>query len=357
MRFGLHLPNFEVGGDPHALADLAAQAEAAGWDGFFLWDHILGDPAWRTPMLDPWIALAAVASATSRLRLGALVTAVPRRRPWQLARETATLDLLSGGRLVVGVGLGNPPGAEFEHFGEDGDARRRARRLDEGLVILNGLWSGEPFGFNGEEYRMRETVFLPTPVQRPRPPIWVAAHWPARAPLRRAARWDGVFPEHADGRRLSPSELGELLEYVRGPRGRRCVRRGRRRTVGRCGRRRARRLRGGGAHVVARGRHAQRRPDRCATANREWTALGLRPRQIRLGVRYGQLPGQIPARSPSTGAEPACHNPCRKRRRSAAATPLVVVPQQPFGIAIFGCRSIEIWRSGPGRGEDLQASG
>jgi alkanesulfonate monooxygenase SsuD/methylene tetrahydromethanopterin reductase-like flavin-dependent oxidoreductase (luciferase family) len=218
MRFGLHLPNFEVGGDPHALADLAAQAEAAGWDGFFLWDHILGDPAWRTPMLDPWIALAAVASATSRLRLGALVTAVPRRRPWQLARETATLDLLSGGRLVVGVGLGNPPGAEFEHFGEDGDARRRARRLDEGLVILNGLWSGEPFGFNGEEYRMRETVFLPTPVQRPRPPIWVAAHWPARAPLRRAARWDGVFPEHADGRRLSPSELGELLEYVRGRR-------------------------------------------------------------------------------------------------------------------------------------------
>jgi len=215
MRLGLHLPNFEVGGDPQTLADLAAQAEAANWDGFFVWDHILGDPEWRTPMIDPWIALASVACATSRLRLGALVTAVPRRRPWHLARETATLDVLSGGRLVVGVGLGNPPRAEFEHFGEDGDARRRARRLDEGLAILNGLWSGEPFAFGGEEYRIRETVFLPTPVQRPRPPIWVAAHWPARAPVRRAARWDGVFPEHADGRRLSPSDLADLLQYVR----------------------------------------------------------------------------------------------------------------------------------------------
>jgi alkanesulfonate monooxygenase SsuD/methylene tetrahydromethanopterin reductase-like flavin-dependent oxidoreductase (luciferase family) len=215
MRFGLHLPNFGVGGDPQTLADFAAQAEAAGWDGFFVWDHILGNPEWRTPMIDPWIALTAVACATSRLRLGALVTAVPRRRPWHLARETATLDVLSGGRLVVGVGLGNPPGAEFEHFGEDGDARRRARRLDDGLAILNGLWSGEPFAFDGDEYRMRETIFLPTPVQRPRPPIWVAAHWPARAPVRRAARWDGVFPEHADGRRLSPLDLAELLQYVR----------------------------------------------------------------------------------------------------------------------------------------------
>ena len=108
MRFGVHLPNFEVGGDPQALSDLAAQAEAAGWEGFYLWDHILGDPGWRTPMLDPWIALAAVACATSRMRLGALVTAVPRRRPWHLARETATLDLLSGGRLVVGVGWAIP---------------------------------------------------------------------------------------------------------------------------------------------------------------------------------------------------------------------------------------------------------
>jgi alkanesulfonate monooxygenase SsuD/methylene tetrahydromethanopterin reductase-like flavin-dependent oxidoreductase (luciferase family) len=218
MRFGVHLPNFGPLGDPRLIADLAAEAESAGWDGFFLWDHILGDPQWREPMVDPWIALAAVATATSEIRLGALVTAVPRRRPWHLARETTTLDHLSGGRLVVGVGLGFPAGAEFEHFGEDGDRLRRARLLDEGLAILAGLWSGEPFSLDGHEHHVRETVFVPTPVQRPRPPIWVAAHWPNRAPLRRAARWDGVFPEHADGGRLSPTELTELLDYVRGQR-------------------------------------------------------------------------------------------------------------------------------------------
>jgi alkanesulfonate monooxygenase SsuD/methylene tetrahydromethanopterin reductase-like flavin-dependent oxidoreductase (luciferase family) len=165
-------------------------------------------------MVDPWIALAAVASATQTIRLGALVTAVPRRRPWHLARETATLDRLSDGRLVVGVGLGFPADAEFAHFGEEAAATVRARRLDEGLAIMAGLWSGEPFAFQGTEYRIRETVFLPTPVQRPRPPVWVAAHWPNRAPLRRAARWDGVFPEHAGGSRLSPDELRKLLAYV-----------------------------------------------------------------------------------------------------------------------------------------------
>jgi alkanesulfonate monooxygenase SsuD/methylene tetrahydromethanopterin reductase-like flavin-dependent oxidoreductase (luciferase family) len=156
MRFGLHLANFgPVGGDPRLLATLATEAESAGWDGFFLWDHILGDPAWREPMIDPWIGLAAIATATRRLRLGALVTPVPRRRPWHLARETTTLDHLSGGRLVVGVGLGNPPDAEFEHFGEDGDARRRARRLDEGLAILDGLWSGRPSRFDGDVMRQK----------------------------------------------------------------------------------------------------------------------------------------------------------------------------------------------------------
>jgi alkanesulfonate monooxygenase SsuD/methylene tetrahydromethanopterin reductase-like flavin-dependent oxidoreductase (luciferase family) len=216
MRFGVHLANFgPVGGDVNLIARLARDAEKARWDGFFLWDHILGDPGWREPMVDPWIALAAAAAGTRRIRIGPLVTALPRRRPWHLARETASLDHLSGGRLILGVGLGNPPEAEYEHFGEDPDARRRARRLDEGLAILAGLWSGEPFAFHGREHRIRETVFLPTPIQRPRPPIWVAAHWPRRAPVRRAARWDGVFPEHPDGRRLSPNELAELLDEVR----------------------------------------------------------------------------------------------------------------------------------------------
>jgi alkanesulfonate monooxygenase SsuD/methylene tetrahydromethanopterin reductase-like flavin-dependent oxidoreductase (luciferase family) len=215
MRFGVHVANFGEYGDPRALVALASDAEAAGWDGFFVWDHILGDPSWRLPMIDPWIALAAIATVTRSIKVGALVTAVPRRRPWHLARETTTLDVLSNGRLVVGVGLGNPPDAEFEHFGESGDRKVRARKLDEGLAILDGLWSGEPFAFDGDEFQVRETVFLPVPVQRPRPPVWVAAHWPARAPVRRAARWDGIFPEYADGRRLSPADLEELLADVR----------------------------------------------------------------------------------------------------------------------------------------------
>jgi len=214
MRFGIHIANFGPAADPRVLAQLAVAAEAAQWDGFFVWDHILGDAEWRTPMVDPFIALAAVAAATTRIRFGALVTPVPRRRPWHLARETTTLDHLSGGRLVVGVGLGNPPEAEFAQFGEDGDIRRRARRLDEGLAILNGLWSGEPFALDGREFTVRETVFLPTPVQRPRPPVWVAAYWPNHAPLRRAARWDGVFPEHEEGRRLAPAEIAEMLAYI-----------------------------------------------------------------------------------------------------------------------------------------------
>lgn len=214
MRFGVHLANFGPAGDPNVLAGLAADAEQGGWDGFFIWDHVLGDAEWRTPMVESWITLAAVADATQRIRLGALVTAVPRRRPWQLAREITTLDHLSAGRLVVGVGLGNPAEAEFEHFGETGDIRRRARLLDEGLAILAGLWSGEPFAFRGEEFQLRETVFLPTPVQRPHPPIWVATRSDKRGPLRRAARWDGVFPEDPGGRRLSPDEVAERLTYI-----------------------------------------------------------------------------------------------------------------------------------------------
>lgn len=214
MKFGIHIANFGPAADPRVLARLAADAEATGWHGFFLWDHILGDASWRSPMVDAGITLAAIASATKRVRLGALVTAIPRRRPWQLARETATLDVLSGGRLVVGAGLGNPAEAEFEHFGEIGDSRHRAELLDEGLTILDGLWSGEPFSFEGRHFHVEETVFLPTPVQRPRPPVWIAAHGDSPRPLRRAAQWDGVFPEDPSGQRLPPEAIAQRLAYI-----------------------------------------------------------------------------------------------------------------------------------------------
>ena len=163
--------------DPRVAARLAARAEERGWDGFFVWDHI----TYRAPVravADPWVALAAVACATSRVRIGALVTPLSRRRVHKVARETATLDLLSSGRLIFGAGLGSARNNELEPFGEVTDPRERARMLDHGLDALARYWAGE---------------FEPVPVQRPRPPVWVAGEWPHRRPVRRALRWDGLF--------------------------------------------------------------------------------------------------------------------------------------------------------------------
>ena len=125
MRFGINLPPFGEFGDARALAELAREAESVGWDGFFIWDHILFDPSWH-PMVDPWVGLAAVAMATTTIRLGTLVTPLPRRRPWKLARETVSLDRLAGGRLILGVGIGDPVTWEYGFFGEPTDARQRA---------------------------------------------------------------------------------------------------------------------------------------------------------------------------------------------------------------------------------------
>jgi len=189
------VPPFGELADPRVLAELAIAAEENGWDGFFVWDHIVH----RSPaqaIADPWVALAAVATVTSRLRIGPMVTPLSRRRVQKLARETATLDLLSSGRLTLGVGLGSARNGEFEPFGEIADPRDRARLLDQGLGDLTRYWAGE---------------FEPVPVQRPRIPVWVAAEWPHRRPLRRAARWDGVFPTGLSG----PEELAELVSAVR----------------------------------------------------------------------------------------------------------------------------------------------
>jgi len=215
MRYGVSIPNI---GDLDVLLELGSEAEAAEWDGFFLWDHIRFMRDVPVSVFDPWVALAAIAERTERIRLGPLVTPVARRRPWKLARETVTLDHLSHGRLILGVGLGFPPDAEFELLGEDPDDRVRAARLDEGLEVLTRLWSGEIVDFEGEHYHVRETQFLPTPLQRPRIPIWVAGAWPNRAPFRRAARWDGVDPLRlgADGEML-PMEVDQypaMLDYL-----------------------------------------------------------------------------------------------------------------------------------------------
>jgi alkanesulfonate monooxygenase SsuD/methylene tetrahydromethanopterin reductase-like flavin-dependent oxidoreductase (luciferase family) len=216
MNYGLYLPNFGDETNASALAELAAESEKVGWDGFFLWDHMLYSKSQKMNIVDPWIALTAVAMKTNRIRFGTTLTPVCRRRPWHLARETATLDNLSGGRLILSVGLGDPADADYSFFGEDPDPRIRAEKLDEGLDILTGLWSGKPYGYQGRHYHMEKVTFLPTPRQKPRIPVWVGGFWPNKAPFRRAARWDGVLPlKKAGGVFLGPNDLSELLSFIR----------------------------------------------------------------------------------------------------------------------------------------------
>ncbi len=212
MKFAVHIPPFGDFAEPHLLARMAREAEDAGWDGFFLWDHMVFDPTFH-PIVDTWIGLAAIALSTSKMTLGPLVTPPARRRPWKLAREAASVDLLSGGRLVLGVGLGDPVQWDFGFFGETEEARQRAGKLDEALDILNGLWSGEPFGYKGEHYHLETVRFLPRPVQRPRIPIWVAGWWPNRPPARRAARWDGACISRW-GNPLAPEDWREILAFI-----------------------------------------------------------------------------------------------------------------------------------------------
>lgn len=190
MKFGIYLPNFGPYGNARVLANLAQEAENSGWDGFFLWDHIA---AWTLPMVDPWVALAAIAISTRRIRIGTTVTPLPRRRPWKLAREAVSIDHLSGGRLTLGVGIGGGK-AEWDNLGEEPDPKKRGEMLDEALSVLIGLWSGEAFTFEGQYYHIQNARFLPTPLQQPHIPIWVGGNWPFKAPFRRAAKWDGVFP-------------------------------------------------------------------------------------------------------------------------------------------------------------------
>jgi Luciferase-like monooxygenase len=194
MRSGLFLPLFDELADPATVARLSVEAEDAGWHGVFVWDQVRwGEPV--AGVADPWVTLAAIATATERIRLGPMVTPLARRRPVKVARETATLDRLSGGRLTLGVGLGSDRFArEFSITGEELDDRRRARMLDESLEILSAAWSGAPVDHRGEHYTVAGMRFLPRPVQRPGVPVWVAGYDGNAKPLRRAARHRGFVP-------------------------------------------------------------------------------------------------------------------------------------------------------------------
>ncbi|GCE22067.1 LLM class flavin-dependent oxidoreductase [Dictyobacter kobayashii] len=213
MRYGLYIPNFGAQTSARSLATLAQEAEESGWDGIFLWDHILYKTPQSPPMVDPWVALTAMAMVTKRIRLGTTVTPLPRRRPWKLARETVTLDHLSEGRLTLGVGLGHPGSTEFAQFGEPEEDSIRAAKLDEGLDVLTGLWSGKPFSYKGEHYQLQRTTFLPSTLQSPRIPVWVAGFWPRVKPFRRAARWDGVVPLKSGGP-LTPEDILDIRTTI-----------------------------------------------------------------------------------------------------------------------------------------------
>jgi len=214
MRFAMYVPNFDTFGSVNTLVTLAQAAEAAGWDGFFLWDHLLPDAdSALGPVADPWIALTAIASATSRLRFGALITPFPRRRPWKLARETVSLDHYSAGRLVVGAGIGGDWWREYSAVGERRDDRTRGAMLDEGLDVVTGLWTGTPLTYKGTYYTIEDAQFLPTPYQTPRIPIWIAGVWPGTRPFRRAARWDGIIPTGRTGT-PSPNDIRDMRAYI-----------------------------------------------------------------------------------------------------------------------------------------------
>jgi alkanesulfonate monooxygenase SsuD/methylene tetrahydromethanopterin reductase-like flavin-dependent oxidoreductase (luciferase family) len=204
--------------DPRTLGEMAHLAEEVGWDGIFLEDYVVYQNRQDIPAFDPWIALAAMAMSTENIRLGTEVTPLARRRPWKLARETVSLDHLSNGRLILGVGLGNAADSDFATFGEVLDNRQRAEVLDEALDILVGLWSGQPFSYDGKHFQIREVTFVPTPVQCPRIPIWIGGGWPKKGPALRAARFDGAclfkYTAAKTSERMTPADVRALRELI-----------------------------------------------------------------------------------------------------------------------------------------------
>ena len=208
MKHALFLPIFDELADPRVVASIAADAEAAGWDGVFVWDHIGYGPR-VDAIADPWVTLAAMAMSTSAVRLGPMITPVPRRRPVKLAREIATLDRLSAGRVTFGAGIGGDGAGELTATGEELDDRTRGAMLDEGLDVLTQAWTGEELQHRGAHYVAEGLAVRPTPVQAPLP-IWIAVRYGRPKPLLRAARYQGVFPIEID----HPDKLAETLEAL-----------------------------------------------------------------------------------------------------------------------------------------------
>ena len=208
LRSGLWLPLFDELANPSLVTQLASEAEAAGWHGVFVWDHL----RWAAPVrsvADPWICLTAIAVATESIWFGPMVTPLARRRPVKVARETVTLDRLSSGRLVLGVGLGDDRfGHELSATGEEADDRLRGQMLDESLTILTTAWTGKPVTHHGEHYTVTDFEFQPTPHERI--PVWVGGLAGRSKPMRRAARHQGYVPINLD----HPDQLAEAVATI-----------------------------------------------------------------------------------------------------------------------------------------------
>ena len=207
LGFGVYLPPFGPFGDPAVLVDLAVRAEQAGWDGVFLWDHLVRG---SMPVADAWTALGAIAQATDRIYLGPSVTPLPRRRPWVVARQASTVSRLSAGRLILGVGLGVDHSGDFSRFGERSDPGSRPSMLTEGLDVLREMWSGQPFEYEGVHYEVRLDGSPPEPYPIP---IWMASSTRKPAVIRRAAGCDGIFPiaDHT----MTPEEVADVISALR----------------------------------------------------------------------------------------------------------------------------------------------
>jgi hypothetical protein len=211
MKYGFVFPY----GDARTVAQFAHQAEQAGWDGFFVWEPVWG--------IDAWICMAAAAMRTERIRLGTLLSPLSRMRPWKIASEAATLDNLSGGRVILSVGLGAVD-TGFAEFGEVTERKARAELLDESLEIVTGLWRGQPFRFEGKHYQVKPVAFYPPPppVQQPRIPIWVVGAWPSQKSMQRVLRYDGLLPQVVEpgkggkstARAATPDELRQMRQYI-----------------------------------------------------------------------------------------------------------------------------------------------
>jgi alkanesulfonate monooxygenase SsuD/methylene tetrahydromethanopterin reductase-like flavin-dependent oxidoreductase (luciferase family) len=214
VRYCIEITNLGDYADPRAAVRLARAAEEAGWEGMFVRDHLAF--TWGVPSGDSWVTLSAVAASTTRLKLGTAVTPLARRRLQVVANTLATLDLLSEGRVIFGAGLGGV-GEEFSAFGEPADAKERAAVLEEGLLVLGKLFSGEEVTHHGEHYTVEGVKLVPLPVQSPRIPIWIGGD--SSVALRRAARWDGwlapaLSPDGRPTMAKAPEKIAEMVAKI-----------------------------------------------------------------------------------------------------------------------------------------------